>query len=123
VRIVGKFEKFDPMRLESMNAPIAGIGRSAGVQVSSQVARASTRQCNGSRVNFADTIPRMLNSQLIDIDQVFFADVNHAIHLSECPFDIGSLQLDMFGLRIYLRHGLGSMSHRVMPARDKVVDQ
>jgi hypothetical protein len=34
VRIVGKFERFDPMWLESVGAPDAGNGRSAGAQVS-----------------------------------------------------------------------------------------
>ena len=44
----------------------------------------------------------MLNGYLVDFDKVFFADVDHAIHLSQCPFDISPLQLDRLGLSIRL---------------------
>ena len=42
--IVGKFERLDPMRLESMGAPDAGNGRNADAQVSSQGTRAPVRR-------------------------------------------------------------------------------
>ena len=42
--IVGKFEWLDPMRLESMSAPDAGNGRSAGALMGSQDARAPVRR-------------------------------------------------------------------------------
>ena len=44
--IVGKFERLDPMRLESMGEPDAGNGRSAGAQLSSQGARAPVRRAS-----------------------------------------------------------------------------
>jgi len=42
--IVGKFEWLDPMRLESMSAPDAGNGRSAGALMGSQDTRAPVRR-------------------------------------------------------------------------------
>ena len=44
VRIVGKFERLDPMRLESVGAPDAGNSRSAGAKVSSQGVRVPVRR-------------------------------------------------------------------------------